>query len=53
MKDEWERMQKELVVVCIKLLSWNLFGGTEENHKITSVGIVDIPADIQIGHLPI
>jgi hypothetical protein len=39
MNDEW----KEGVMACAKVLSWLLPGGTVENHKRASSGIIIIP----------
>jgi hypothetical protein len=34
MKGELERMRKETVVASLKVLSFNLPGGSEENHEM-------------------
>jgi hypothetical protein len=31
--EELERILKEMVMAEVKTLSWNLLGGTEENHE--------------------
>jgi hypothetical protein len=46
--DELERIWKEVVVAYFKVLSWHLPGGTEKNHKKTSVRIAGLWAKISM-----
>jgi hypothetical protein len=45
------RMSKEATVAQFEVLSWNLFGGTEENHDETANKTVVVPADIPTGNI--
>jgi hypothetical protein len=45
-ENELERIWKEAVMACFKLLSWHMPGGTTENHETTSIRIDRLRAEI-------
>lgn len=52
MNDELERLRREALVPCFKIISPHVPGGTEDNYENTSVSITDFRVDILTGDLP-
>jgi hypothetical protein len=50
MNNELGRIRKEMFLVYLKVLSWNLPGGTEEDNE--KVRLADLGAEVRIRDLP-